>query len=68
MEGLPDPTDHDESYPSFTLFSPLPVANSHSLLNFVIQAVCFSREHGCEGVVSNEVSPFISLIPFQRPS
>ena len=47
MEGLPDPTDH-ESCPSFTLFSALPVANSHTLLNFVIQAVCFSREHGCE--------------------
>ena len=47
MEGLPDPTDSDESCP-ITLFSPLPVANSHKLLNFVIQAVCFSREHGCE--------------------
>ena len=48
MEGLPDPTDHDEPCPSFTLFSALPVANSHTLLNFVIQAVCFSRKHGCE--------------------
>ena len=67
MEGLPDPNDH-ESCPSFTLFSALPLANSHTPLNFIIQAVCFSRKHESEWIISNEVSPFISLIPSKRPS
>ena len=29
--------------------------------------MCFSREYGCEWIVFNEASPFISLIPSQRP-
>ena len=68
MEGLPDPTDHDESCPSFTLLSTLPVANSHTRLNLVIQAVCVSRKYRCDQIISNKVGPFISLIPSQRPS
>ena len=57
MEGLPDPTDHDESCPSFILFSALPVANSHTLLNFIIQAVCVSRKHAREWIISNKLAP-----------